>query len=65
MLSELVENEEFDSMVPSSCKPLEPKAQFKKTISENACVVLIKGTILEPADEESKSLVQQLSKLNI
>ena len=45
MVTELIENEEFDELVPKSCKPLPIDEQVKKTLSENDLVLFINGTL--------------------
>ena len=63
VLTELVENDEFDEMVPQSCKPLPPSEQIKSIIAENQIVILINGSLKEPADAESKELVAKMYEL--
>ena len=58
IVTELIENEEFDALVPSGCKALSPKEHVQKVLEENSLVVLINGTMEQPvgcdsADEAS------------
>ena len=62
VITELIENEEFDDMVPQKCKPLPPKERFELTLKENKCVILINGTLQQPSDENSKALIEDLKK---
>ena len=57
VVSELIEEDEFDAMVPESCKALSPKELVKKILEENKVVVLINGSIEAPADENSKIML--------
>ena len=41
MVSELVEEGEFDAMVPTSAKALPPLEKFKKTLVSNKIVILL------------------------
>jgi hypothetical protein len=61
-VTEMIENGEFDSLVPEGCKPLPPQAQFEKLKRENPCVVLIRGSINEPEDESSGVVIKELQK---
>ena len=65
MVSGLIEDDDFDEMVPESCKPkvLKPEELVKKTLSENKLVILINGTVDAPKDDESKSLIEAIKKL--
>lgn len=65
VVSELVENDEFDEMVPQSCKPLPPKQHAGKICSENKVVILINGTASDPKDEASKNMVDKFGELNV
>jgi len=60
VVTELIENEEFDDMVPQSCKPLPPAEQMKKTLEENELVVFINGSVDDPEDDGSKEMVSKL-----
>ena len=64
VVTELIENDEFDEMIPKSCKPLPPKEQALKVASENKIVLLLNGTPSAPKDEASKSMVMQIQSMN-
>lgn len=61
IVSELMEGDEFDEMVPENCKPLKPEEKMKNILAENPLVALINGSIESPADEQSKNLVESLN----
>lgn len=65
VVTELLENDEFDEMVPASCKALAPKEQVQKILADNNMVLLINGSLQEPADDESKKLVEKVYGLNV
>ena len=64
VVQELVDEGEFDEMVPQSCKALSPEERVKKTLADNKLVILIKGSIDDSADEASKDLVAKMRELN-
>ena len=64
VVTELIENDEFDEMIPKSCKPLPPKEQALKVACENKIVLLLNGTPSVPKDEASKSMVMQIQSMN-
>ena len=45
VVTELIENDEFDELVPASCKQLPPKDHVTKILSENKIVALINGPL--------------------
>lgn len=51
---ELIEEGEFDDMVPKSCKKLPADQALQYLMSENNVLVAINGSIDEPKDDESK-----------
>lgn len=54
---ELIEEGEFDEMVPKSCKKLPADQALQHLMTENNVLVAMHGSIDEPKDEESKNLV--------
>ena len=50
-------------MVPQSCKALAPVDQFKKILNDNKIVVLINGTLENPADDNSKNMLDKVINL--
>lgn len=64
VIGELVEEKEFDEMVPQSCKALSPEEKVKKTLADNKLVILINGSIEAPLDDASKDLVAKMRALH-
>lgn len=61
IVTDLIDGEEFDEMVPETCKQLRPAAKARQIVDRNALVALINGSIASPADEASQKLVQALN----
>jgi len=62
---ELIEEGEFDEMVPQVCKKLPADQALSALINENNVLVAMQGSISEPSNDESKSLVTLLNSLGI
>ena len=41
----MIENDEFDEVVPESCKKLDPREELNLCFKENKVVALIEGSI--------------------
>lgn len=63
VVTELIEGEEFDEMVPDSCKPLSPKDQLAKMLNQSKIVLLLNGTVESPKDDASKALLEKVNGL--
>lgn len=44
-MCEMIENDEFDEVVPESCKKLDPKVELSLCLKENKVIALIEGSI--------------------
>ena len=64
VVTELIEGEEFDEMVPEMCKPLPPKEKLAKMLKQSKIVLLLNGTVEEPKDEASKALIAKINTLD-
>ena len=64
VVTELVEGDEFDEMVPESCKPLPPKEKLAKMLKQSKLVLLLNGTVENPKDDASKALIEKINTLN-
>jgi len=64
VVTELVEGDEFDELVPESCKPLPPKEKLAKMLKQSKVVLLLNGTVESPKDDASKALVEKMNTLN-
>lgn len=62
-MTELIEGDEFDEMVPESCKPLKPQDQLAKMLNQSKIVLLLNGTVEKPLDEASKALLDKVNAL--
>ena len=64
VVTELIEGEEFDEMVPVSCKPLPPAEKFKQLLQQTKIVLILSGTVENPKDDASRDLVSKVNTLN-
>lgn len=60
-----MENGEFDEMVPESCQKLSPAEDFKQCLESSKVVVMIEGTLEEPATTETGALLKILKDSGI
>ena len=63
VVTELLEEDEFDSMVPQQCKALSPEESVKKILAESKVLLLIKGSLESPQDENSKAMIAKIHAL--
>lgn len=57
---DLIDGEELDGMIPESCKS-NPVSKAKRILEQSKLVVLINGSIENPGDDTSKSLVTAMN----
>lgn len=57
---DLIDGEEFDGMIPESCKS-NPVSKAKRILQQSKLVVLINGSIENPLDEPSIALVSAMT----
>jgi Grx4 family monothiol glutaredoxin len=65
IVTDLIESEEFDEMVPQVCKKLSPIEEWKQVVSQNPVVALIEGTIEQPLHLPSTEFVSILKKTGV
>ena len=53
IVMELIEGDEFDSMVPTICKKKQPEDEISDCLKEHKVVALIKGIIDQPDNDAS------------
>jgi len=63
VVTELIEGDEFDEMVPASCKALSPADKLAKLKNQSKIVLMLNGTVEKPKDEESKQLLKKINEL--
>lgn len=60
IVTELIENGEFDDMVPKAAKKLPPSEEWPQILKDHKVLVIIEGSAENPQNEESKELLQLL-----
>lgn len=50
-------------MVPQQCKALSPEESVKKILAESKVLLLIKGSLESPQDENSKAMIAKIYAL--
>lgn len=65
IVTELIEGDEFDEMVPQAAKKLPPLDEFKELLSQHRVVIIIEGTTEAPASPESARIVNLLKSHGI
>lgn len=62
IVSELIEADEFDSMVPEKARKPVPEFEAKELLAQHKVLVLMEGTTDNPTNPESKELVALLHR---
>lgn len=62
IVTELIENEEFDDMVPKECKKLSPREEWNSLIKQYRVVALIEGSVEQPLHMGSMEFVNILKE---
>ena len=62
IVSELIEADEFDSMVPEKARKPIPEFEAKELLAQHKVLVLMEGTTDNPTNPESKDLVALLHR---
>lgn len=65
IVMELIEEGEFDEMIPKNCKKLPADQALQHLLTENNVLVAMHGSINEPVDAEGKGLVELMRSLGI
>jgi len=61
-VSELIEEGEFDEMVPEECKKMSSASKIDDYLNSVSLLALIQGSATAPETEESKQLISLLTE---
>eukprot|EP00347_Sterkiella_histriomuscorum_P021830 403332619 len=60
IVTELIENGEFDEMVPKSAKKLPPSEEWPMILSQHKVLAIIEGSVEQPQGKDSQELIKLL-----
>eukprot|EP00350_Pseudokeronopsis_sp_OXSARD2_P002647 CAMPEP_0170544004 /NCGR_PEP_ID=MMETSP0211-20121228/2926_1 /TAXON_ID=311385 /ORGANISM="Pseudokeronopsis sp., Strain OXSARD2" /LENGTH=223 /DNA_ID=CAMNT_0010847539 /DNA_START=216 /DNA_END=887 /DNA_ORIENTATION=- len=65
VVCQLIEENEFDELIPAICKKQTPKQELEDLLRQNKVLALINGTIDLQADDDSQKLIKILKERGV